>query len=111
MAFKSPVVRLMDLAKVVRSKNAGPFELTFDIIFDHLETYRHILDSGVLTRKLICELYQIEDEDLLYFGPVDPALAIKITIVRPVDSGSIGETDTYGGQQHAPLLDILVPAP
>jgi len=105
------MVRLMDLAKIVRSKNAGPFELTFDIIFEHPDTYRHVVDSGVLTREVICELYQIEEEDLLYFGPVDPALAIKITIVRPIESGSIGETDTYGGQQHAPLLDILVPAP
>jgi len=26
-----------------------------------------------------------------------------------VDSGSIGETDVYGAQQHAPLLDIKIP--
>ena len=40
----------------------------------------------------------------------DPALAIKITIKRPIDSGGIGDTDVYGAQQHAPLFDVSIPA-
>jgi hypothetical protein len=35
-----------------------------------------------------------------------PAKAIKVTIRRPICSGDIGETDVYGAQQHAPLLDL-----
>jgi hypothetical protein len=35
-----------------------------------------------------------------------PAHAIKATIVRPMCSGDIRETDVYGAQQHAPLLDL-----
>ena len=31
---------LGDLAKLVRSKNAGPFWLTIDIMFDDAEAYR-----------------------------------------------------------------------
>ncbi|MCL5290670.1 MAG: DUF4387 domain-containing protein, partial [Firmicutes bacterium] len=34
------------------------------------------------------------------------ANAIKATIVRPYPSGNLGETDVYGAQQHAPLLDL-----
>jgi len=28
-----------------------------------------------------------------------------------VDSGSFANTDVYGAQQHAPLIDILIPLP
>ncbi len=42
---------------------------------------------------------------------LDPAWAVKITLVRPVVSGSMGDTDVYGGQQHAPLLGLRIPVP
>lgn len=35
-------VRLKDIAEVIRSKNAGPYELTFDIIFSSREFYRRV---------------------------------------------------------------------
>ncbi len=102
-------VAIIDLVKVIRSKNAGPFELTFDIIFKDEETYKKVKKSKVITKGLIANLYQIPIEKVLYFVEFDPANAIKATIVRPVDSGSVGETDVYGAQQHAPLLDIKIP--
>jgi len=102
-------VKLRNLAKVIRSKNSGPFELTFDIMFDEKGTYEKVKATGVINRELIARLYQISDDKILCLEPYDPALAIKITIARPTDSGSIGETDTYGGQQHAPLMEIEVP--
>jgi len=102
-------MRVSELALVVRSKNAGPFELTFDIIFKDRETYDLVKGSGVITRQLIADLYSVPLEEVLYFVEFDAANAIKATIVRPVDSGSIGETDLYGAQQHAPLLDIKIP--
>ena len=36
----------------------------------------------------------------------DPAKAIKTTIVRPIPSGALGETDVYGAQQHVPLMKL-----
>jgi hypothetical protein len=42
-------MRLGELAKVVRSKNAGPFLLTFDILFDDRETLERIRAGGRLT--------------------------------------------------------------
>ena len=36
---------LGDLAKLVRSKNAGPFWLTIDIMFDDAEAYRRARDA------------------------------------------------------------------
>ena len=101
--------KIRDLAQVIRSKNSGPFELTLDIIFEDNSTYQKVRDSRVITKELVGRLYQIPTEKVLHLVPFDSARAIKITIVRPIVSGNIGETDAQGGQQHAPLLDIEIP--
>ena len=38
----------------------------------------------------------------------DTALAVKITMTRSVSAGAPGDTDCYGAQQHAPLLEFQV---
>ena len=102
-------VRLYDLAKVLRSKNAGPFELTLDIMFDDRENYETVKRSGVINRDLVCRLYRVRSEDVYHVVFFDAARAVKITIRRPVDSGGIGDTDVYGAQQHAPLINVMIP--
>src|ERR1700758_5087751 len=42
------IMILADIAKLIRSKNAGPFTLTFDIMFADLVSYRRVKDSGAL---------------------------------------------------------------
>lgn len=103
--------RLYDLADVIRSKNSGPYELTFDIIFKDEETYRFVRDAGVINRKSFASMYGISQEMILAIIAFDPARAIKITIRRPLCSGDPGETDVYGAQQHAPLLDFRFDIP
>ncbi len=103
------VQTLRELAKVVRSKNSGPFELTFDVMFNSREVYERVQASGVVTRAALAQLYGVADEDVTNFQFFDPALAFKLTIKRPRPQGSIGETDTFGAQQHAPLLSIGIP--
>ena len=95
---------LREVARIIRCKNAGPFELTMDIIFNDPTTYQMVRGSGELTKERVAELYHITVDKVLAFVWYEAALALKITIVRPIDSGSIGERDTYGAQQHAPLL-------
>ena len=102
-------VRLYDLASVLRSKNAGPFELTLDIMFADERSYALVKGSGVLTRELLGDLYGVAPEDVYHIVFFDPALAVKITLKRPIDSGGIGDTDVYGAQQHAPLMDLRIP--
>src|SRR5680860_1858471 len=97
-------VSIIDLASVIRSKNAGPFELTFDIIFKDKKTYEKVKKTKVITKELIAKLYHVPIEKVLHFVEFDPANAIKATIVRPVDSGCIAETDVYVGHHQAPLL-------
>ncbi len=100
---------LSTLAKVIRSKNAGPFELTFDIMFDDARIYERVKAAQVITRERIAAAYRIPEEDVLVCRAYDPAVAFKITIRRPVSSGDIEDRDIYGCQQHVPLTAIEVP--
>lgn len=101
---------LNEIARIIRSKNSGPFELTFDVMFDDPAVYKRVKDANILTNETIKSLYHVTDDDILTNMYFDPALAWKCTIKRPWAQGSVGERDTLGTQQHAPLLGIRVPA-
>lgn len=99
-------IKLTDIAGIIRSKNAGPYELTLDIIFKDRGWYEKVKAAKVINRSLISKIYGLPEADILDIIEFDPAGAVKITIRRPLVSGDIGETDVYGAQQHAPLLKI-----
>ena len=99
---------IRELARVCKSKNAGPFDLTIDIVFDDPALYQKVRASGVITEALFARLYGVAADDVL-LTPYDAAMAIKATFPRLVPAGGIGDTDVYGCQQHAPLLDIEIP--
>lgn len=103
-------VKLVDLAKTIRSKNAGTDKITFDIIFREKENYELVKRSNALTRKTVAKLYAIPEDRISDFVEFDPAFAIKFTIYRSKPSGSPGETDVFGCQQYPPLLDVEIPA-
>ena len=102
------MAKLRDLAGVIRSKNAGAFLLTFDIMFRERELYEKVKKTGVLNRDLIARLYKTPVEQV-EFTEYDAAYSFKATIPRPVASGDFGDMDVMGCQQHAPLLDIEIP--
>ena len=98
--------KLIDLANVIRSKNSGPFELTFDIMFKDYDMYRKVAEAKVFNPAMFAGLYGIAESTVMEIINFDPAKAIKITIERPICSGNLGETDVYGAQQHAPLMGL-----
>lgn len=98
--------KLLDITDIIRSKNAGPYELTFDIMFKDYDWFEKVCKAGVINEELICSLYKIPREDIINIVEFRPAKAIKATIKRPICSGDLGETDVYGAQQHAPLIDL-----
>lgn len=100
---------LHELAKTIRSKNAGVDRITFDIIFDDRDAYELVKRSQVLNRGSVSRLYGIDPERITDFVEYDPAFAIKFTILRTRPSGSAGDADIFGAQQYAPLLDVAVP--
>ena len=102
--------KLHQLAKTVRSKNAGVNKITFDIIFREAAEYERVKRSGVITRASMAVLYRIPAERISDFVEYDPGNAIKFTIYRLRPSGSAGDGDIFGAQQYAPLLDLDIPA-
>jgi hypothetical protein len=101
---------LVDLAKTIRSKNAGVDKVTFDVIFVDRESYDRVRRSGVLSRAAICKLYGIPESRISDHVEFDPGMAIKFTMYRKVPSGSVGDPDVFGSQQYGPLLGVEVPA-
>lgn len=99
---------LASLARLIRSKNAGPFVLTFDIMFDDAHAYRRVKDCGALTRETVSALYGVPPERVQFFF-CDHALAVKASIPRPVTQGDVGDSDGHGGQQYALLMAIEIP--
>ena len=102
------MAQLWQVAKLIRSKNAGPFELTFDVIFKDRETYERVRDSGVINARWFARVYRLTPEVVSVIA-YDAANAIKVTIPRPVISGDVDDTDVFGGQQYWPLVDLEVP--
>jgi hypothetical protein len=101
-------MKLWESASLVRSKNAGPFVLTFDIMFSDRQTYEKVRDSGVLDRAVVAAIYGVPVEDVDGYE-CDNAMALKFSMPRPLHQGDFGDGDMHGGQQYAPLLDIEVP--
>ena len=97
---------ILKAARVIRSKNSGPYELTLDIIFKNKGYYDLFRKRNIVTKKSVAALYQRPVRHILKLMYFEPAHALKITLRRPIPSGHPGESDIYGAQQHAPLLRI-----
>ncbi|MBV8768093.1 MAG: DUF4387 domain-containing protein [Hyphomicrobiales bacterium] len=100
--------KLFDLAKTIRSKNAGVDRITFDVIFTDRASYDLVCRSGALSRESVCRIFGIPSTRITDHVHFDPALAIKFTISRTMPSGSPGDGDIFGSQQYGPLLDVEV---
>lgn len=101
-------MRLYDLAKTIRSKNAGPFTLTIDVVLPDEATFRRVAESGALTPGHVAELYGV-DAGRVRIVPFGRVRTIKISLPRPgPSSGAPGDRDVYGCQQHFPLADLRI---
>lgn len=99
---------LTDYAKVIRSKNSGPFELTFDVMFDREESYQIVKRSGAINPDAMARAFAVPREHVLVCTAFDAARAFKITLKRPVSSGDLEDRDVYGCQQHLPLTTLMI---
>jgi len=52
--------KLIEIAQILRSKNAGPLFITFDIMFDNHEDLITVLNSHALNETIIAELYNVD---------------------------------------------------
>ena len=99
------MAKLIDVARIVRSKNAGPLYVTFDIMFDSKSDLQRA--AAAIDEKLIAALYCVEEKDVSII-PYDVVNSMKITIPRDFISGEIGDDDIYGCQQHVKLSQVEI---
>lgn len=98
-------MRMQDAARVIRSKNAGPTEITIDLMFNSTELYERAIVAPGLRADVLAQRYGVSDLRVI---PYPAANAIKIAMPRSVIAGSPGDTDVYGAQQHRLLLDVEI---
>ncbi|CZR53527.1 uncharacterized protein PAC_03406 [Phialocephala subalpina] len=102
---KTPVT---SIAKDIRSKNAGPYEITFDIIFNDLDAWNFAKESPKLTPEALAPLWHANVKDVIACQFSEPARAFKFTLPRPWKAGAFGERDMHCSQQHVPLLNLVL---
>ena len=97
--------RLIDYTKILRSKNAGPLFITFDLIFNSREDMAYVEER--LKAADIARAYDVCEEEIsiISYGIVN---SIKITFPRKNISGSLNDVDIYGCQMHVPLANIEI---
>ena len=84
--------KLIEYTKILRSKNAGPLFITFDLIFSSAEEMEYV--EKRLKKEVISKAYNVSEEkiDIISYSVVN---SIKITFPRKNVSGSIADTDIY----------------
>lgn len=102
-------VPLISLARIIRSKNAGPFRVTFDVLFETDALFEQVRRSGAMSRANLAKAFGVAEDRIssLFFVPTGKAM--KVTLLRPIDQCDLGESDVYGCQQHVPLMTLPVP--
>ncbi|MDR1100531.1 MAG: DUF4387 domain-containing protein [Treponema sp.] len=101
------MARVEDIAKYVRSKNAGPFWVTIEIFCDTDEAYKRITGSPNLRGEKVAELYGA-DSSLIKVFEIENLRVKKYSFPRPLPSGHKYENDMHYGQQYIRLAEIEV---
>ena len=100
---------LLDMAIVIRSKDAGINRLTFDIIFTSPGDYESALRSNAFCKEQVAQTLGLPPERVVGTFFVDACNAIKISIDRPKISASVDEHDVFGAQQQSAIERLSIP--
>jgi hypothetical protein len=103
------MIRLRDVCRYIRSKNAGPFWITLDLFFDGEDSYARFRDAPALSSEAVAKIYGVDPAHVRRY-PVDSLRVLKISYPRAVPQGGALERDMHGGQQYVRLLDVELEA-
>ena len=83
-------------------------------MFDSEEEYQLVKESNLLTIASMAQLFAIQEDDIVWAGFFDQALAYKVTIPRlrngkPTAAGGYMENDVHGSQMYLGLMNIELP--
>jgi hypothetical protein len=99
------VAKVIDVCRYVRSKNAGPFWITLDLMFRDAGAFDRYARSPSLDAATIAGLYGVDATQIKHFALRD-LLVLKISYPRAVPQGGALERDMHGGQQYVRILDL-----
>ncbi|MGF6647804.1 hypothetical protein P3T17_005967 [Paraburkholderia sp. GAS82] len=111
LAMPSGSRRLLDIARVIRSRNAGINRMTFDLLFVSKDAYEAALRSNFFCARKVADELGVELTSIVGTYFVDNCNAIKITVERPIISVSLGpgERDEFGTRQQSMLERLIIP--
>ncbi|MBA16345.1 MAG: hypothetical protein CMN73_08310 [Sphingomonas sp.] len=99
------MAKVRDVCRHVRSKNAGPYWVTFDFFFDGPDNFEKYHASPALSPDLFARLYGT-DPALVKHIPVADLNMVKISYPRATPQGGVEERDMHSGQQYVRVLDV-----
>lgn len=103
----SSMTKLSDIAKKIRSKNAGPFWLTIDVFCDTAESFEKVVNA--LDRAQLAKVLHTDPATLKRFDIADLKV-VKISLPRPAIQGTRQDRDMHGASFANILAELEVQA-
>ncbi|MFV3075262.1 DUF4387 domain-containing protein [Niveispirillum fermenti] len=97
--------KLKDVCHYIRSKVAGPFWVTIDLMFDSKESFEKYSNDPALSATSIAGVYRIDPASVSHY-PVPNLNVLKISYPRRGSQGGVEERDLHSGQQYVYILDL-----
>jgi hypothetical protein len=97
--------KVSEVCRHVRSKVAGPFWVTIDLMFDGRENYDSYIGSPALTAESIGAVYGVDPQKITLY-PIPTLKVLKISYPRRTAQGGVEERDLHSAQQYVYLLDL-----
>lgn len=91
----------LDRIRILRSKNAGPYAWTFDVVFRERDDFEKV--SRELRPAAVARAYAMVETDVLSINVLAALNALKVSVRRPRPAGHPGDSDCYGMNQEEPL--------
>jgi hypothetical protein len=96
-------MKLYDAARVIRSKNAGPFGLTIDLFFADEEHFELARRSELLTMTGVARAYGVAADTVQGVYWDERVLGAKVSLLRWSSSTDPFCSDMFGAHLHTPL--------
>lgn len=102
-------MKLIDMVNFLFSKNAGPYLITFDVLFKDDVLYERARHSGVFNPDTLARLFKVDKSRIYSIHEYQPGRAIKFSMTREISSGDFGDRSVFGAQHWSPLIDLDIP--
>ena len=100
---------MLDMAPVIRTKDAGAGILTYDILFKTEADYRAALASGLFDIASMARLMDNDPDSWVGCSQLDACWGMKLAVNRVITSGDPGDRDVLGAEEQVPIEQLSVP--